>query len=296
MIEKIVVGKKELLKLQKLFELCKKHDGYAPRIYWNIVKDRLYPGEHDFVYRINKQIVGYLCYFVFKKGIAEISGFVHPSFRKKRIFSKLLKRCMSELKENGAESIKKVIFLVNSKSNIAKRKIAVENGAVFDHTEHLMKFVGLDNNGVIINNNKFKLIENVKLEPAIRSDIENLIDIHVKAFDNCERNVVFRRFMDGFTKSNRKIYKMLFGNILIGKTHIRFDADMPFLHDICIDPEYQSRGFATWMVCDIVKMLKNSGYNKIYLEVLGDNDQAIKVYKRSGFSVVESFEYWEKII
>ncbi|MBN2689280.1 MAG: GNAT family N-acetyltransferase [Gammaproteobacteria bacterium] len=278
MIEKPVLDKKEFLKLTKLADVCYKYDGFSARMYWNIIKERAMPGKHDYFYLVNKQIVAYLASFIFKKGEAEITAMVHPNYRRQGIFKKLLKKARSDLKN---ENLDKIIFICPHQATVIISYLE-KLGAKLDHSELVMKLQTVPDS--------MMEIPNLNLESAERSELMKLVDLHVKCFpDPVDRTA--RRFVDGFIQPNRKIYKLILHGDMVGKVHVRWDQDRPFLHDLCITPSEQNKNYGQWMVQKIIKILKDQGYHKIYLEVLADNEPAKRLYEKTGFIVTDHFDY-----
>lgn len=65
------------------------------------------------------------------------------------------------------------------------------------------------------------------------------------------------------------------------------------LFDIVIDKQYRNRGLGQIMIENIIKWGKSKGATRAYLQVLTDNEQALRLYEKVGFK--EVYKYWYRI-
>jgi len=65
------------------------------------------------------------------------------------------------------------------------------------------------------------------------------------------------------------------------------------LFEIVIDKQYRNKGFGKSMIDNILMWGKNNGAEVAYLQVLTENNAAIKLYDKEGFK--EAYRYWYRI-
>jgi len=59
-----------------------------------------------------------------------------------------------------------------------------------------------------------------------------------------------------------------------------------FLHRICIDPIYQSRGYGQIIIDKFISKIRQANYHSIRLDVFSTNRVAIHIYEKFGFKRV----------
>jgi len=74
---------------------------------------------------------------------------------------------------------------------------------------------------------------------------------------------------------------------LIGISTISSYDDSYFLYNVGVIPKYRKKGFATDMVYHAILL-----NNNIYLRVRKDNENAINLYKKLNFELVENSPHW----
>src|SRR5947209_18831686 len=86
----------EFTEIEVLAALCNRYEELELKLNWNILRHRPTHETNDFLYYDNGQLVGYLALFSFNAKEAEISGMVHPDYRHRGIFTKLLSAASDE--------------------------------------------------------------------------------------------------------------------------------------------------------------------------------------------------------
>jgi N-acetylglutamate synthase len=117
-------------------------------------------------------------------------------------------------------------------------------------------------------------------------------------------NYVNMNEMDAIQKP---ILKKIMDRILLPKCLLTYDLngypigcglgviDDKFLglFEIVIDKQYRNKGFGKSMIDNILMWGKNNGAEVAYLQVLTENNAAIKLYDKEGFK--EAYRYWYRI-
>ncbi len=58
-----------------------------------------------------------------------------------------------------------------------------------------------------------------------------------------------------------------------------------YLYDICIRPKYRGEGKGLWMLEEVLKQLPPRGCQRASLLVAGENEKALRLYQKAGFTV-----------
>ena len=264
------LSNQELRNIRNLVDLCAKHDGYAVRLYWNIMKDRQLPEFDDFLYYVNGKLIAYLATFAFKENEVEINAVVHPGYRNQGIFHYLIHEASIEISKRKIGYSLLVVHDSATKSIDFAKSI----GAEYDHAECVMH---LQNEPETFDSPE------IKLQLAKPDDVEELARIDSLCFNTLYEKMVYR-FMNNMKEKNRKAWLVINADgYNVGKTHVRFDNDNTgFIHDLCVLPEFRRQRYGSALVMALIKQLKKLNCRKIYLDVLADNTNAIGMYERCG--------------
>lgn len=274
------LSKQELRNIRNLMQECAKVDKFQARLYWNILKSRQIPEFDDLLYFVEGKLVAYLALFVFKEDKAELNAIVHPEWRRRGLFSYLLEEAALELKRR---KLPLCDFICHSTSEVALN-IAKKYSAVYKYSECEMRAVS---------HPPLPNIPEIEFRLAKLEDIQILAEIDSACFHTNVRRMV-ERFTENFEEQTRQVWIAAASGQYIGKAHIRFDDDnMAFIHDLGVLPTYQGKGYAKAMVIKLRENLKKEGYMQVALDVLKDNETAIKLYERCGFELIAEHQFWE---
>lgn len=274
------LSKQELRNIRNLMQECAKVDKFQARLYWNILKDRQIPEFDDFLYFVEGKLVAYLALFVFKEDKAELNAIVHPEWRRQGIFSYLLEEAGLEL---NRRKIALCDFICYQSSSVALN-IAKQYSAEYKYSECEMR---------AIHKPVLDHLPEIEFRLANEEDVKTLAEIDSACFHTNVRRMM-ERFRDSFEEKNRRIWIASIEGQYIGKAHVRFDDEnVAFIHDLGVLPAHQRKGYAKAMVIKLRELLKKEGYSQIALDVLKDNQAAIKLYEQCGFELTAEHQFWE---
>lgn len=90
--------------------------------------------------------------------------------------------------------------------------------------------------------------------------------------------------MENMNRITTEISKIIDNNVVVA--HGRLTEDC--IHDIDVDPDYRRHGFATEIIRELIRL----GGKRLWVKI--NNDAAISLYKKLGFTVVrEDGGYYE---
>ena len=266
--------------LAVLVEKSHQIDTVPPKIYWNIIREkRALPS--DLCCFKDNRLIAYLGYFLFNSDVAEICAIVDPYQRQKGLFQKLFNRTKKQL---SRYQINQYTFPCATQS-LATKQCLRSLGAKFDHMEYRMTYSA--------NPTKDSIEKpQLQLRRATLNDIPLLANIDSVCFNN-NYSATLERFRLAIKAINRIAWLAYLDDKCIGKVHVRFDPNTLFMHDICIIPAQQGKGYGTEMLkLALNKLSKNKG-RPIWLEVEADNSNAVQAYKNCSFKISVAYEYWK---
>jgi ribosomal protein S18 acetylase RimI-like enzyme len=105
---------------------------------------------------------------------------------------------------------------------------------------------------------------------------------------------VYRRAMDEARQGSRVLLLAEVDEKVVGQIFVQFrDSDLSgaeqgrfgYLHAFRVRPPYRNRGIGTRLVAEAESILRTRGFRKAFLAVAIDNQPALALYQRLGYSV-----------
>lgn len=277
--------------LDPIFELarrCEIADGYSPKFYWNLVESRRYdPRALDYLYcaspRHPPQPIGLLSIYYFQDGV-EITAVVDPDFRHQGIFSQLMQKALEVLRLYQVSSY---FLICNAKASSFNERCAALGGKLHHSEIEMRGPVSLT----------YTPRQPVILQRATIADIALLVDLHQACFPGSSVTSMRDRLNLMLAEPHRQIWiaKDLSGNP-IGKLHAREDAKAVFLHDLGIIPALWRQGYGGSLVHQWYQQYSFPENKPIMIDVLGDNEAALRLYTACGFTITSQYNFWQFVI
>ncbi|MBU3144034.1 GNAT family N-acetyltransferase [Clostridium sp. CF012] len=237
----------------------------------------------EFLYYDNEILVGYLGLCNFHGTSVEVSGMVHPEFRRKGIFKKLYllaqeewqKLCPSEvlvLCDHTSLSGLAFINSIGAEYGSSEYKMCLNNKTLEDMPNHVIKLrVATNEDNIEIERQSSIYFGFPEKEADNKEDIEN---ISIQVDDN---------FISYIAE--------LAGEI-IGKVHISTTDNEGFIHGFGVLPEYRGKGYGREVLCLAMDILKKKQVDNIFLEVATENKKALGLYESCGFEEISVMDYY----
>ncbi len=271
----------EFTEIEALAALCNRYEGLELKLNWNILRNRPSHETNDFLYYDNGQLVGYLALFSFNLKEAEISGMVHPDYRRRGIFTTLLSAARDECRQRR---VPKLLLIVEHASH-SGQAFAASLHPGYDHTEYRMA------------------LEEARIPPSFSTqlhfrrarleDAPMLAHITAVSFDIDEKeiNSYSEQVMDA---SNRRYYVATLGdsNTYIGKIDVSLNKHEAIIYGFGVLPEYRGCGYGRQMLVQTIQDILATGQHHIVLEVATENKNALSLYQSCGFRETGSYDYY----
>lgn len=269
----------ELAAVKRLVTLCNEHDGIDLKVNPDMLGDR--SGEHteDFLCYEDGQLVGFLGLFVFHGQEAEVSGMVHPDYRRKGIFRALQARAAEEC---GERSIPNQLFIVQRESSSGKACME-KFGATYDFSEYWMDFDG---------QKATTSPADIEMRVAGKEDSETLVWLNVHGFQMEEDRAreMSKRIEE---ESSSTTYLILVDEQPIGKLSTNITEGKGFIFGFCVHPDHQGKGYGRRALARAIQFIREKGYEEMSLEVASENSSALGLYESCGFVVKSANDYYK---
>lgn len=242
---------------------------------------------NEFMYFDGQQLIGYIgiCDFGGKGTPLEVTGMVHPEYRRQGIFSILKELVLAECKRRNSSNI---LILCDRKSSSGQNYIK-KLSSEYKHSEYEMylqeDFTEPDE----------KLLCGISFRKAKNSDAYEIARQNAIYFDDVDQNISEDAILlpEEEEKKGMTSYLAEKDNQTIGKVNLQMITSVGGIYGLGILPEYRGKGFGRAILLISIVKLKEANAKKIMLQVLADNVTALGLYKSCGFMETSTMDYFE---
>lgn len=270
-----MLTKEELFEIKTLQKICEREGGFQLKLNFEMLENRVGKKKEDFFHYEEGRLVGFLgCYRFGNK--VELCGMVHPDYRRKGIFSKLLEMGLGEANKRYSK------ILLNAPTESQSAKQFLKNiPCTFEVAEYQMKW------------QETELIEDstVTLRPSISNeDLETEIQLEVLSFGFEENGA--REFNQLIREKSSDHHLIIESNGRVaGKMRVSEANGEAWIYGFAVYPELQGKGIGRKALSKVVLMEHEKGL-PIFLEVEAKNDHALRLYESCGFRSYHSQDYY----
>lgn len=276
---------KELRDIQELAKICNEHEQIDLKLNLDMLTDRPGKDADDFLCYAGDKLVGFGALFVFHQEEAEVSGMVHPEYRRQGIFRRL--QAMME-EECRSRNIPQLLFIVQ-RGAVSGKNYMDGIRATYRFSEYWMEWTGEAEASV-------QPTDGVRLRSAVPEDKERLIQLDVEGFGLEEARVreMFPRLEQ---EPGRTTYLIETDGLPpIGKMSLSRQKDHAFIYGFTVEPAQQGKGYGRAALGKAIQLLRQEGYARIVLEVATENSKALGLYESCGFRVKSANDYYQHLL
>ena len=232
---------------------------------------------NEFFCYAGRTLIGYLGIFNLGGDTGELTGMVHPLYRRKRIFSRLYHLAFEECRRRN---FTKILLVCDNRSSSGLAFIR-SVGAVYSFSEYEMRM-----QGNVISTENYDIV----LRKATDSDAEEIATINYTCF-----GVIgyLGAMPEEEEKVNRITYMITLKSKVIGKIRTEIFGDEGFISGFGILPGYRGKGYGKQALKATVGILSKKGIRNVALEVDTQNKNALNLYKSCGFAEESATDYYE---
>ncbi|OQB24134.1 MAG: Acetyltransferase YpeA [Firmicutes bacterium ADurb.Bin182] len=270
---------RQLLKIRELETACRKNEKLCMKLNYDMLEERTADERNDFFCCKDELLTGYLGLYGFGAHV-ELTGMVHPEYRRQGIFRTLFQSAKDECIKRGV----KRLLLITEKDNAPGLGFCLSTGARYSFSEYRMVFSKKD---VQIHSGHGLVIRKAGQED--RAELALLDEICFKRINE-----------DTDTKKEdekgRNVYIAELEGKVIGKVGIAQEDEAGYVFGFCIDPAFRRRGYGRSLLTYVMSMLISDGFSTIILEVETENENALYLYESCGFQRATVYDYYELMI
>ena len=280
LIKKQTWAEDELAEAAELLAICNAYEGLYTKLDTVMLRGRSGNETNDFLYYEDGQLVGLLSLNNFGETDRELTGVVHPEFRRQGIFFMLMAAAREEAKQRGIQRL----ILVCERFSRSGQGFVEAIGAKYDASEHKMILQTLLEQG--------PYEQKIILRKADVNDIDIMAHIISVSFGQSVEGA--QKFIEGsMHKPHSPYYVGEWQGKVAGSLSLSFGEQETAIYGFAILPEYRRRGFGRQMVEQVIHRIQAESQKPIALEVeAGDENNAVKLYRSCGFKEVTTYGYY----
>lgn len=275
----------ELLLIKHLAQLCEANEDLHLSIPWSNLLRRPANTINDFLYYVDGELVGYLSLNDIDPIVNEVTGMVHPAYRRRGIFHQLLRAAREECIFQGEEQLILTCERTSYSGQAFMQSISVEP-IVSEYEMVLIDF-----------RERQTFDERLTIRKAESSDLDTIIKIQSASFRTPE-DATARRVLYHAQDPHRSYYLFTYGEEDTGCQEpvgsLRLDHGDETIGIFAVDilPGYQGRGYGRQMLEEAIRIIRSYSQKPIFLFVNIENTRAIKLYQSCGFAIKTIYDYY----
>jgi ribosomal protein S18 acetylase RimI-like enzyme len=267
----------QLQEVRGLEAACRRPGSLNLKLNWDMLDKRSENEINDFLCYADQKLIGFLGLYVLGAQI-EITGMVHPDYRRSGIFRKMFHAARQECLKKGFGRI----LIVTEHASKAGIAFARQAGSRYAFSEYRMQFAE-------------KMVPDfpsrgIALHRATPEDIAELVRLDAEGFGlpetggNCESLPENRYDSTYVAKLDGKI---------LGKIAAHRDGANNYIFGFVIKPEMRRHGYGREVLVRMLRKLLAEGKDSVILEVAVANERALSLYQSCGFKEVTVYDYYE---
>jgi len=259
----------------------------------NRTADTVISDINEFMYFNGEELIGYMgiCSFGGITQPLEITGMVHPKYRRQGIFSKLMELVIEECRRRDAEGI----LALCDKKSISGQGFLKKISAVYKFSEFEM----------YLNHKSYEKVEKqrpsgITFRKAVNADAteitrQNMIyfgdDLEEENEDSEDSSILLPEEEE---KRGMTIYIAEKEEKVIGKVNLQMsDSGTGGIYGLGVLPEFRGKGFGRAILTFGVEKQKDANATEVMLQVAAENGTALNLYKSCGFQETSVMDYFE---
>ena len=235
---------------------------------------------NEFLYYEDNRLVGYIGICDFGGDALEVNGMVHPGYRRRRIFARLF----SLVKDEWQKRKPKKMLLLSDDKSISGLGFINFLCATHVHSEYEMFFNNDDRTLELSNNISFRKGTNTDFKEVKR---QNSIYFNSE-YDKDDTLISPEEAMEALDT-----YIANIDNEIIGKVRLEVNNGIGGIYGLGVLPEYRGKGYGRDILIWSIKKLKEMGTKEVMLQVSVSNENALHLYKSTGFEIRSKMDYFE---
>ena len=278
LVKRQVLTEAEVTEIGRLIAICDDYEGLHMRLGLDRLRSRAGDEAHDFLYYEDDRLAGYLAVDGWGGEERELTGMVHPDYRRRGIFRMLVTAAKEECQRLGVQKLILVCEQCSESGQAFMRAI----GAQREYSEHEMVL------GIFKERRIFH--EGLRMRQANGSDLDTIAAILAADSGNVE--AVKQWVGKLFEEPSSRFYLATLHEKPVGCLRLDDMGDQVGIYAFEIRMGYRGLGYGRQMLEEAVRTVRAESQKRVMLDVETDNTNAIGLYLSCGFEVKTTYDYY----
>lgn len=283
---KETLDSKDYADIKNLEQLCAKTDDLSLKLELDFKINKKEPphktlqGINECMYYAQDTLIGYIGICQYLHNQIEVTGMVHPEYRRRGVFNRLFSLVSDEWKRRN--EVAEMLLLADNRSPSGKEFIK-HTGAHYANAEYEMFLKPTACPP--------KLRTPLIFRKATNSDARNIAQQNAVYFetDFHEADISFPEEQE---KDGIYIYLAELDNRIIGKVQVEHFEGIGGIYGLGVLPEHRGKGYGKALLTFAITKLQEDRVKDIKLQVLTENEKALTLYTSCGFETVSTMNYY----
>lgn len=272
--------------VRDLENLCREHDKIQGGISLTAEEDS---GEIPvfFLSYEEDKLAGFAAMYVMEDKTAETCGYIHPEYRKRTIYKKMLTAIRKEKERAGIRQN----YVVHEPGNSDSFELLLQAGDFeYAYSEYLMEW-----------KYSYQLLPtNTLTVLPVTEALERPVAELLSGVFPMERSEAEDRIRQ-LSSENCRFYSVWRQKELVGTFCLSFGRESVYVFDFAVDGDHQGRGIGKAMLKELIRLVQTESAEqetvskKIRLQVGSRNETAFRLYQKNGFQVISQRDYYQVI-
>ncbi|KNH16598.1 GNAT family acetyltransferase [Priestia megaterium] len=263
--------------IQKLQSICEQEEHIELKLNFDMLRSRKQNEVNDFFHYEDNQLVGFIGLYGFGNTV-EICGMVAPSYRRKRVFSKLFSQALHICKKLQYTEI-----LLNAPGDsVSGREFLKQIPCSFTFSEYQMKWAEKE----LEDDNPFVTLRSSQSDTDMKMEMQ--VDVECFGMSLTEAAAYYEQTK---TEEQQIHFIVEYNSQAVGKLRVSYDKSEAWIYGFGILPSYQKLGIGKSALKQVILKQIRLGYD-IFLEVEAKNKRALQLYETCGFNSYHVQDYY----
>jgi ribosomal protein S18 acetylase RimI-like enzyme len=279
LVKKQNLTEAEATAIENLVITCNNFEGLHMRLDMGALRERSGNEANDFLYYKDGRLVGYLYVEGWGSRDREVAGMVHPNFRRRGIFTSMLKAAKEECQQRN---VQKLLLVCEQASTSGLAFIRTIN-ARHEYSEHEM-ILGTFRE-------RRNLHRGLHTRQANTKDLDAIVSILATDSGNVESINVWVAKL--FEEPTSRFYLATLDEKPVGCLRLDYMSDQIGIYAFELRLGYRGLGYGRQILEAAIRTIRSESQKRVMLDVETDNTNAIGLYLSSGFEIKTTYDYFE---